>query len=142
MFWCLILWSFIAGFLGNAFGLGGGFIFNPAQINLGVSPPIAASTTMYMVVYTAASSVMLFLLYGKLNIPYTLWMAIFSGIGVMFGMYYMGKALKRYKRPSLVSFTVAITLVISTIFSSYMNVQMLLHKAFRGIDITQTENTC
>ena len=118
--------AFIASFLGNAFGLGGGFIFNPAQIALGVSPPVAASTSMYMITFSAAASTSLFLVFGKVNIPFALWLAIFCGVGVLIGMHYMGKALKKYKRPSLVSIALAVTLFFATGLSAYMNIYMLV----------------
>ena len=92
--------------------------------------------------YSAAASTSLFLIFGKVNVPFTLWMAIFCGTGVMFGMYFMGKALKKYKRPSLVSIALAITLVISTGFSAYMNVKMLIIQKEHGLDITTGDPIC
>lgn len=93
--WTVLGMGFVGSFVGNAFGLGGGFIYNPVQIGLGVSPPVAASTSMYMITYSAAASTSLFLIFNKLNIAFTLWMAIFCGFGVLFGMHFLGKAIKK-----------------------------------------------
>ena len=111
-------------------------------MGLGVSPPVAASTSMYMITYSAAASASLFLIFGKVNIPFSLWMAIYCGIGVMFGMHFMGKAIKKYRRPSLVSIALAVTLVISTAFSAYMNVDMLIKQKKNGLDITTGDDIC
>ena len=142
MTWYVLAMSFVGSFFGNAFGLGGGFIYNPVQMGLGVSPPVAASTSMYMITYSAAASASLFLIFGKVNIPFSLWMAIYCGVGVMFGMHFMGKAIKKYRRPSLVSIALAVTLVISTAFSAYMNVDMLIKQKKNGLDITTGDDIC
>ena len=65
MTWYVLAMSFVGSFFGNAFGLGGGFIYNPVQMGLGVSPPVAASTSMYMITYSAAASSSLFLIFFK-----------------------------------------------------------------------------
>mmetsp|Transcript_4306 Transcript_4306/g.5743 ORF Transcript_4306/g.5743 Transcript_4306/m.5743 type:complete len:119 (-) Transcript_4306:305-661(-) len=56
--------AFIGSFLGNALGLGGGFIYNPVQMSLGVAPSVAASTSMYMIMFSAIASSALLLIYG------------------------------------------------------------------------------
>ena len=134
--------AFLGSFIGNAFGLGGGFIYNPVQIGIGVSPPVAASTSMYMIMFSSAASCCLFLIFGKLNVTFSLWMAIYSGIGVLFGMYYMGKIMKKYKRPSLVSVVLSISLCIATGFSAYTNIKMLVKQKAAGLDIYSGEDIC
>jgi len=60
----IVAMAFIGSFLGNALGLGGGFIYNPVQLSLGVAPSVAASTSMYMIMFSAAASTTLLVIYG------------------------------------------------------------------------------
>ena len=97
---------------------------------------------MYMIMFSSAASCCLFLIFGKLNVKFSLWMAIYSGIGVLFGMYYMGKIMKKYKRPSLVSVVLSISLCIATGFSAYTNIMMLIKQKAAGLDIYSGEDIC
>ena len=50
----------------GALGLGGGSIFNPIMITMGVPPVVSTSTGMYMVMYSTAASTLMYLGYGTL----------------------------------------------------------------------------
>ena len=80
-----LLMAFMSSMLGGIFGLGGGFIYNPVLITLGVAPSVAASTSMYMIMCTYTCSVSLLLIYGMINWPYSLWLCIWCGAGVFLG---------------------------------------------------------
>ena len=44
--------GFFAGWAAGAIGLGGGSIYNPALLALGVNPKVAGATGMYLVMFT------------------------------------------------------------------------------------------
>jgi uncharacterized membrane protein YfcA len=90
--------AFTASMLGGIFGLGGGFIYNPVLISLGVAPSVAASTSMYMIMLTYTCSVSLLLVFNMINWPYSLWLCIWCGAGVFLGMSVISKVMKRFKR--------------------------------------------
>lgn len=52
----LLLIGFGGGFAAGAFGLGGGSIYNPALLALGVQPRVAAATGMYLVMYSCVNA--------------------------------------------------------------------------------------
>ena len=52
----LLLIGFFGGFAAGAFGLGGGSIYNPALLALGVQPRVAASTGMYLVMFSCINA--------------------------------------------------------------------------------------
>ena len=118
----ILVMSFVGSFLGNALCLGGGFIYNPVQIGLGIASSVAASTSMYMIMFSAAAATCLLLIFGQVNVPYVLYLAISCGIGVILGMYFIGKLLKRWKRQSIVAICLAVILTIATFFSGVMNI--------------------
>ena len=58
----------IGGFVSGTFGLGGGTIFNPLLLSLGVPPAVASSTGMYMILFGNLGSSITYMVYKTLNI--------------------------------------------------------------------------
>lgn len=117
--------ALIASFIGQMFGLGGGFIYGPILISLGVNPIVNSATLLYLIIWSSGASMFMFMIFGKLNVAYTLWVALFTGLGVVVGLFVMKQIMKRYKRPSLVAFALGIAIIISNIFSIYSGVDSL-----------------
>ena len=85
---------------------------------------------------------LMFLLFGKLNIAYFLWVAIFTGIGVIFGLFAIKALMKRYKRPSLVAFALATAIIISTLISFYSSIKSLKMQISNDIDVFKGDPVC
>ena len=89
------LLGFGGGFVAGALGLGGGVIFNPYLIGMGVPPKVSSATGMYLIMYSKIASVTVYVLAGKLNMPYSFWISGWSSIGAILGLYgsnwYMNK---------------------------------------------------
>lgn len=134
--------AFVGSFFGNALGLGGGFIYNPVQLSLGVAPSVAASTSMYMIMFSSLASSTLLLIFGQVNIPYVLYLAISCGIGVFIGMYFIGKLLKKWKRQSIVAICLAVILTIATGLAGYGNITNLMQQRDNGLDIFTGDSLC
>ena len=60
----LLLISFIGGLVCGARGLGGGTVFNPVLISMGVPPKVSSATGKYMIMFSKASSSVVYLVYG------------------------------------------------------------------------------
>ena len=60
----LLLISFIGGLVCGALGLGGGTVFNPVLISMGVPPKVSSATGKYMIMFSKASSSVVYLVYG------------------------------------------------------------------------------
>lgn len=90
--------GFGGGFVAGALGLGGGVIFNPYLIGMGVPPIVSSSTGMFLIMYSKIAAVTVYILAGELDISYAIWIASFSSIGAMIGLYgstwYMRKSGK------------------------------------------------
>lgn len=52
----LVTVAFIGGWVSGALGLGGGAIFNPVLLSMGIPPSVASSTGMYLVMFTTLGS--------------------------------------------------------------------------------------
>lgn len=85
----LVIWAFLGSWIGVTFGLGGGIIFNPVQIAMGVNPIVASSTSMYMIMLTTFASTVMYIYNGQFMYRWTGWFMLWCGMGVVFGMVYI-----------------------------------------------------
>ena len=136
------MWSLLSSLLGNALGLGGGFIFNPIQMGMGVAPSVAASTSMYMIMFSSAASTCLLIIFGQVNVNYVLFLAISCGLGTLLGMHFIGQLVKRFQRQSIIAICLAVILTIATGISAYINVISLLKQREQGLDILTGGQLC
>jgi uncharacterized membrane protein YfcA len=72
----------IGGGFASSVGLGGGIVFNPILIGMGVPPTVTASTGMYMIMFSAFSISLTFWLFGSLDVRFALWIGLWSSIGI------------------------------------------------------------
>ena len=82
----LVIIGFAGGFVAGAFGLGGGSIYNPAFLTLGVHPKVAGSTGMYLVMLSTINTCCVNYLNEYLNFYYALWISMWSLVGSILGM--------------------------------------------------------
>lgn len=134
--------AFMSGFIGQIFGLGGGFIYGPMLMSIGVNPNVSASTCLFMVMFSNAASTFMFLLFGRLNLEYTAWVAIFTGTGVLVGLFGMKKLMRTYKRPSLIAFALALACIISTLIALFTSVKNIKGQKDQGLDIMKGDPIC
>lgn len=90
--------GFFGGFVAGALGLGGGTIFNPYLIGMGVPPKVSSSTGMYLVMFSTTAASVVYILSEKLDIVYGIWVAAWSVIGSMLGLYGAGIYMKKFGR--------------------------------------------
>lgn len=94
----LLFFAFIGGWVSGAFGLGGGSVFNPLMIELGVPPTVSTSTGMYMIMFSTFASSIIYISYGALNQDFAIWLGLWSIIGILIGMQLVDTLIKRYNR--------------------------------------------
>ena len=90
--------SFAGGFVSGALGLGGGSIFNPLLLSLGLPPKVASATGMYMLIFSTGASSMTFIFNDMLHISYGLWVGSFCVLGSVAGMLLLEKVMKKLGR--------------------------------------------
>ena len=59
----LLVFAFLGGWISGALGLGGGSIFNPLMISMGVPPTVSTSTGMYMIMLSTLASSVIYITY-------------------------------------------------------------------------------
>ena len=91
----MISFAFSIGTGASALGLGGGVVFNPLLIELGVHPTVASATGMFLVMFSSLSNTVLYTLTGFMNFPWALWQGVFTTVGSIAGLKVINKAIKQ-----------------------------------------------
>lgn len=63
----LTIFAFFGGWVSGALGLGGGAIFNPVMLSMGIPPQVSSATGMYMVLFSNFGSSLTYSIYGMMN---------------------------------------------------------------------------
>ena len=138
----MLVAAFFSGMFGQLFGLGGGFIYGPMLLSIGVNPLVSGSTLLYMILYTNSISCFMFFIFGQVDVPYTLWLCIFTGSGVILGLCLIKRAMENYKRPSLLVIALAVAIVISTIVSLYSSVKSIKSQIENDVNVYKGDPIC
>ena len=82
----LLALGFGGGWVAGCVGLGGGAIYNPVLITLGVPPSVSSATGLYLVTFSKIASVLVYFLDDLLDVPYGFWIGLWSCIGMILGL--------------------------------------------------------
>lgn len=125
----------VGGGLASAVGLGGGVVFNPILIGMGVQPQVSASTGMYMIMFSAFSNSLTFAIFGNLSIQYALWIGAWSGLGIYIFLKIVSAIIKKYKHPSIVVFCLGGVIALSAVVVPAVNTEFLIQQSRKGVDV-------
>lgn len=90
------MFAFCGGWVSGAIGLGGGSIFNPLMISMGVPPLVATSTAMYMIIYSSTASTVIYFSYGALDLTFAAWISFWCSIGILISVSIFERIIKKY----------------------------------------------
>ena len=110
----LLVGSVVGGLVG-ALGIGGGVVFNPLLIGMGVPPAVASATGMYMIIFSSGATSIMMMSYGALPLDFALWIGLWSALGIYLCLSILAKILKKTNRPSIIVFVLASVLLVSAI---------------------------
>ena len=111
----LVIFALLGGWVSGALGLGGGAIFNPLLLSMGVPPAVASSTGMYMIMFSTAGSSITYIVFGTLNIPFGLWIGGWCAVASIIGLYVLNKVVKKFDRQSPIVFLLTFVLGLSAL---------------------------
>lgn len=111
----LLGFSLLGGWVSGALGLGGGAIFNPLLLSMGVPPKVASASGMYMIIFATGSSTFTYILNGMLTVDYSLWVAGCCMIGTVLGMITLELLMKKFNRQSPLLFLLVGIFLLSTV---------------------------
>ena len=78
--------GFGGGWVAGALGLGGGVIFNPMLLQMGVPPRVSSATGMYLIAFSTMSASLIYVVIHQLQVDYGLWVGTWSTIGAICGL--------------------------------------------------------
>lgn len=93
--------GFAGGLIAGALGLGGGSIYNPAFLYLGIHPKVSGATGMFLVMISTVNSVLLDTLNGYELWGFALFTAVFALVGSFGGMLGTDALVRATGRPSV-----------------------------------------
>lgn len=73
--------GFFGGLISGALGLGGGVIFNPCLLTLGLPPLVSSASGLYLVTFSKIATTVVYLVFGQLDIPYGFWLSFCASVG-------------------------------------------------------------
>jgi uncharacterized membrane protein YfcA len=123
----LLMGSVLGGIVG-AMGLGGGVVFNPCLLSLGLPPTVVAATGMYLIMYSQASNTAIYYLIGNLKIEYAAWIGLWSCVGILFCLITVTRLIQRTGRQSLVVLILTLVLLASAIMTPIFSVPQLISR--------------
>ena len=94
----LVALGFIGGLVSGCVGLGGGAIYNPMLITLGVPPAVSSATGLYLVFFSKVASCFVYYLNGELEIAHGIWIGFWSTIGMIISILYAQDYIKKSGR--------------------------------------------
>jgi uncharacterized membrane protein YfcA len=138
----LLMFGLVGGWVSGALGLGGGSIFNPVLLSMGVPPTVSSSTGMYMIIFSTIGSSAIYLIFGLLNIEFALWIGFWTTLGSMMGLFLLNKITSKFNRQSPIVIVLSLVLGFSAVLIPIFGALDLKKEADLGKDIFAFRSFC
>ena len=134
--------GFAGGWVAGALGLGGGAIFNPALLTLGVPPKVSSATGLYLVTFSKVASCLIYFLNGELDVEYGLWIGLWATVGTVIGLLLVEWYMRVSGRQSIIVWTLVFMFVLSVIAIPIFGGLSLKQQHTEGIDLFAFTSLC
>ena len=138
----LLLLGFVGGWVAGALGLGGGCVYNPALLAMGIPPKVSSATGLYLVTFSKIASVLVYWLNGQLDIPYGLWIGFWSCVGMVIGLLLTQYYMKKTGRQSIIVWCLVVIFIVSTIAIPIFGYSSLKKEIDEGLDLWGFSSLC
>jgi uncharacterized membrane protein YfcA len=140
--WKILILGFAGGFVAGAFGLGGGSIYNPLLLSMGVPPKVSSATGMYLVGFSTISTTIIFVIIGQLKYDYGFWAAGTSAVCCIIGLSIAKEYMKKSGRQSVIVLALTVILAVAVIGVPFFGSLDLIKASDRGEDIMAFKSLC
>jgi uncharacterized membrane protein YfcA len=134
--------SVLAGTGSGTRGAGGGTTMGPVLAALGVNPQVNAATSTWLVFFTASIASLTSALSDRLPMDYAMTIIIISFISGMCGVHALNYFVRKTKRPSMITFGMAIVLSLAGIAILVYGITSTVNKANRGLLNAKFNDLC
>ncbi|KAE9065754.1 hypothetical protein PF007_g28741 [Phytophthora fragariae] len=128
-----------AGVAAGLLGIGGGMVKGPIMLEAGVSPAVQSATASFMILFTASSTTLQFAINGQFpgefQFDYMAWIAFIGFVGGFCGLKCVGYFVKKYKRESIMVYTLAATIGLSAVAMGFIGLQSTLSDIENGVHL-------
>lgn len=100
-----------AGFL----GIGSGMINVPYMLEVGMSPEVAAATSSFIIIFTALSTVVQYVIADLMPLKSAAWYGTLGLLSAIVGQFAIAAIVKKYKKASIISFLLAGLITVSAV---------------------------
>lgn len=131
------LLSLFAGVCAGALGIAGGLVKGPMMVNWGLLPQSATATAIFMIMFTSSSTIIQFMLLGRLELVSSIVFWLTGFIGGLLGSKVFAEAMKRSGRQSFLTLFLGILILLSAVSMSGVSVLEMtgVFKAHHGAEI-------
>ena len=105
--------STLAGVVAGFFGVGGGIVKGPLMLSMGISPEVAAATSVTMILFTSSAASVLYLSFGAVPHDYAKLLFLAGALFTALGQSLVSRLVKKLNRPSVIIITMAAMMVVS-----------------------------
>ena len=85
--------------------------------------------------FSTFASSFIYISYGALDVPFAIWLGIWSVIGILLGVTIVNSLIARYNRQSLIVFILCLVLAVSAVLVPIFNGMEVVHDMEQGKDI-------
>lgn len=124
--WIVLFLAYMGGWVAGALGLGGGSIFNPLLLSMGVPPKVSSATGMYLVTFSKIAACLIYFLSGELCMSFAIWIAAWSTFGSVIGLFLTNIYMEKYGRQSILVFFLTFVLGLSCIGVPYFGYKTIM----------------
>lgn len=104
-----------AGICAGFLGIGSGMINVPYMLEVGMKPEVAAATSSFIIVFTALSTVVQYIITGFIPLKSALWFGSIGLISAVVGQFGVSALVAKYKKSSIISFLLFALITVSAI---------------------------
>jgi len=112
----------LAGLFAGMFGVGGGIVQGPVMLEMGVLPEVAASTTAFLILFTAGSAAFSYAMFNMILWDFAAILVPVGFVATLGGQLAVNWVIKTVRRSSYIIFIIAGVLGVSTILMVYIGV--------------------
>jgi len=131
-----------AGLMAGTVGSGGGVIFNPLLLSFGVSPQVASSSGMYMIMFSTLANSILYTMAGFLDVGYAIWWGSFVILGTAVGLKAVNSLVKKTGRTSYIAVLLTFIIILSAIVIPIFGGLQMMEKHDKGENILEFGSYC
>ena len=134
--------GFWGGLLSGALGLGGGTIFNPVLLSLGLPPMVCAASGLYLVTFSKIATTVVYIIYGQLDLPYGFWLSFCASVGSISAIFLARWYERVSGRQSFIVWVLCLDFVLGIIVMTAFGIINLKSSHDHGISITSFSPIC